>query len=358
MRKRRRRPSSEIPSRWPWTRVLHHAPSIVDARSGEGRWPVTERRPIVIVGLPRSGTTWTMRALRTSPGAIRVPEPDNEDNCPAAIHAKAELGRYPCLEPGQEHSAYRQLWEWILSGAPKTWRFRQARRILGRGSSERIFDGDMDLSTRLAAALARNPRPNSVPPGRVVAKSIHAQLSIEWIADEFEITPLILLRHPASVLASWMEVQLKDGRNSTLESRPEVRAHYAYRWDVPPPGPDPIEKMSWRIGLLVAALEEVLTRHPEWHVRTHEQLCTDPVAAFRQLFTDLDLPWGDDTEPFLVEFNAPGKGFSNRRVASELSDSWQKRLTDDQLHTLRRTLARFPITNWTDDDFERTAPGG
>jgi hypothetical protein len=45
-------------------------------------------------------------------------------------------------------------------------------------------------------------------------------------------------------------------------------------------------------------------------------------------------------------------------VASELSDVWQHRLDDDQLATLRRVLAWFPITSWTDRDFERGPDAG
>ena len=115
--------------------------------------------------------------------------------------------------------------------------------------------------------------------------------------------------------------------------------------------------MCWRIGLLAAALEEALARNPDWQLRTHEQLCTDSVASFQALFADLGIPWGDTSEEFLEESNAPGEKFAVRRVASELSDSWQQRLDDDQLATLRRVLGRFPITTWTDADFERTGTG-
>lgn len=317
---------------------------------------MTPPRPVVIAGLPRSGTTWTMRVLGTSHGAVKISEADNEDKYPAAIHAKHKLGRYPCLVPGQQAPAYRKLWAWILSGAPEEWRTLQARRILGPGAANRIFDGRMDLTTWAAASLSRDPRPAPAPAAPVVAKSIHAQLSLEWIAAQFDVRALVLLRHPASVLASWMEVQLKDGRNSTLESRPEVRTRYTERWQVPPPGDDPIEKMSWRIGLLIAALEEAVSRHPEWHVRTHEQLCIDSVATFRTLFADLGLEWSEATEKFLVDNDTPGEGFTTKRVASELSGSWQRRLDEGQLATLRRTLGRFPIATWSDADFERTVP--
>ncbi len=320
--------------------------------------PSTGRRqpPVVIVGLPRSGTTWTMRVLGTSPGTVTVLEPDHEEKFAAAIHAKRRIGRYPSLEPGERAPAYRGLWEWALSGGQDTWRSVQARRLLGLRYEERIFGAGADLSTLVGSTLARDPRPSKRYLGRVVAKSIHAQMTLEWLDREFDITPLILLRHPASVLASWLEVGLKEGRYTTLESRPEIRARYLDRWDVPPPGPDPVETLSWRIGLLIAVLEEIVARNPTWQMRTHEQLCTDSVATFRTLFDDLGLEWTDATAEYLVDHNVPGEGFQIRRVASDVVGSWQTRLDDAQLSTLRRVLGRFPITTWSDADFERTTP--
>jgi hypothetical protein len=322
---------------------------------------MTTGRPIVIVGLPRSGTTWTLRALGSAEGTDRILEPDNEDKYPASIHAKRAVGRYPVLQPGDEAAAYRRLWAWILEGAHEDRRSRLARRLLGPGNSDRIHEGRVDPVTWLAATVAREPRGHAPDDGvdrRLVVKSIHAQLGTEWLAAEFDIDVLLLLRHPANVLASWMELNLKDARNSTLENRPEIRSRYLEPWDVPLPGPDPIERMSWRIGLLVAALEDARSRHPEWHLRTHEQLCLDPPGQFRQLYAELGLDWGEPSEAFLAGHNTPGSGFAVNRVASELSGSWQRRLDDEQVATLRRVLAWFPITTWTDEDFVRDGAGG
>jgi len=338
--------------------IAHHAQPAPFRPRGRTGGRVTDGHfpPVVIVGLPRSGTTWTMRVLGTSPGTVKVLEPDNEDKQPAAIHAKHRLGRYPCLEVGAPAGPYRGLWAWILAGGQEGWRSHQARRILSPAATTRIFDGRPDLVTWTASTLARNPRADRAGPERVVAKSIHAQLSLEWIDHEFAVTPLVLLRHPANVLASWLEVGLKDGRNATLETRPEIRARYVDRWGVGLPGDDPVERMSWRIGLLLAALEEAVARNPRWQVRTHEQLCTDSVATFHTLFDDLGLEWSDATERYLVENDIPGEGFATRRVAAEVVDSWQDRLDDDQLSTLRRVLARFPVTTWGGDDLVRTRP--
>ncbi len=314
-------------------------------------------RPIVIVGLPRSGTSWTLRALAAAAGTTALLEPDNEDKYPAAIHAKHAIGRYPSLQPGELARDYRNLWEWILRGAPEGRRARLARHLLGPGNDGRIHQGQHDPVIWLAGRLAQVPPPDSsstpVCTGRIVAKSIHAQLAIEWLAADFDIDVVLLLRHPANVLASWLEMNLKDARNSTLETRPEVRSRYLEPWGVPPPGPDPVERMSWRIGLLTAAIEDASSRHPEWHIRTHEVLCSDPSAEFRRLYTNLGLSWGNGSQAFLDAHNAPGSGFIVKRVASELPDSWRQRLDHRQLDTLRRTLRHFPIASWTDRDYER-----
>lgn len=309
----------------------------------------------MIAGLPRSGTTWTQEVLVRAAGVVKVGEPDNEDKHPTAIHAKRRLGRYPLLAPGDEDRDYRRLWEWILSGAPEGRRDRVAHFILKPGIDSRLHDGRRDPVTWLGGTVARHHRPAPMAPGRVVAKSIHLQLALEWLVSSFDVDVLVLRRHPANVLASWMEVNLKDGRNSTLETRSDVRRRYVDRWGVPLPGSDPVERMSWRIGLLIAAMDEAVDRHPEWHRRTHERLCDDPGAEFRRLFDELGLDWTDSADDYLQEKNAPGTGFQLKRVASELSDAWRQRLDDRHLEVLRRTLALFPITSWTDRDFDRGA---
>jgi len=317
-------------------------------------------RPIVIAGLPRSGTTWTLTALSQGPGIRPAPERDNEDNNPSAIYAKRMLGRYPLLNPGDASPAYRQLWEWILSGADEPRRLALARWLLGPAAKKRIFEGKRDFAAWSAGNLARNPRPGREATGpsggrRVIAKSIHAQLALDWLDSEFKVDVLVLLRHPANVLASWMQVNLKDARNSTLETRPEVRTRYLDPWDVRLPGPDPVEQMCWRICLLTAALEDAAERHPRWLVRTHEDLCHDPVTKFQTLCHDLGLEWTDRHHDYLVSHNTPGDGFKLRRVAEDLPNAWENRLDDAALDTLKRVLGWFPIRTWTAEDFRRTA---
>ncbi len=208
----------------------------------------------------------------------------------------------------------------------------------------------------IAGAMASHPRkgaPSELRNQRVLVKTVHAQLALEWLAEEFEFDVLVLLRHPGNVLASWLALDLND-QFVRLEENPAVRSRFLDPWGVTAPGPDPLERMIFTIGVLSTALEAVASRNPRWLIRTHEQVCSDPVQEFKRLYADLGLSWSEAVDGFLVGNDRPGRGFSSRRVAAELPDNWKRRLTSDQVVVMQRVLSQFPLKTWTAEDFHST----
>ena len=305
------------------------------------------QRPLLIVGLPRSGTTWTANILATAPRSRLVSEPDNEKLSAPAINAKRQLGRFPALDRHDRAQDYSLLWKWAFAAAPQSSATRSAAKLVGhstRDQQEELVQGRPPRSLRLAGMLASRP-PATPLPGRAIVKSVHAGLSVEWIAENFDIDVLVLLRHPANVLSSWIELDLPD-RNRSLFEREEVQERYIRRWGLPVPRNDLVEAAGWQIGLLTAALEESSERNPRWTVTTHEHLCTDPPARFKELFGALDLEWGDDSGALIDSSNRAGSGFSTEREVSGLADKWRKQLSAQQIRTLAEVLEPFPIRRW------------
>ena len=327
------------------------------------------RRPLVAAGIPRSGTTWTMQALECDSSLFRVKEPDHGAEQAPAIWAKRQAGRIPVLAPGDRDDSYHCLWEWILDGASENVRLRIAAQMLrvmsppawGKANRVRAIPtleriryqrGGFSLPMTLAGAIASHPpvrRNPALDDHRLLVKTVHAPLALEWIASEFEIDVLILLRHPGSILASWISLDIGEQYVPFAET-PAVR-QLAEEWGVRLPGPDHLEQTIWQIGMLVVALERAAERHPEWVVRTHEQMCVDPIAQFHRLYDDLGLQWNEQTEEFLVDNNRPGKGFRTRRLATDQLDSWKHRLTPDQIRALQRVMSWLPLTAWSAEDF-------
>src|SRR3954470_8181444 len=96
---------------------------------------------ILVVGTPRSGTSWVGQALAAAQGAREVGEPDNEDNFPYAIKAKAGLGRFPVVPAGSRGPpASAALWEGAFAGGrrvrgPPTALSRSLHRAARTGGS-------------------------------------------------------------------------------------------------------------------------------------------------------------------------------------------------------------------------------
>jgi len=318
------------------------------------------RRPLVVVGIPRSGTTWTMQVLQSDRSLYPLLEPDNEGTSAPAIWGKRHAGRFPALGPGDVDDAYRELWGWILGGARRSRRLGVAAQIM-RGvqppTRTRFLQGRAVPVMRVAGAIASHPgdrRNEDVLGRRILVKTVHAPLAVEWLAREFDLDVLVLLRHPGNVLASWLALELNE-RYVRLEENELVRSRFLDRWGVPRPGRDPLERMVWQIGLLTTGLEEAARRHPEWVVRTHEHLCGDPTGSFRTLFDVLGLSWSEATDAYLAGSDRPGEGFHTQRVAAELPEGWRTRLDADQIASMARVLSGFPLETWPGGDFTRSA---
>jgi Sulfotransferase family len=309
------------------------------------------RRPVLVVGVPRSGTTWVGQVLGLAQGVRSVHEPDNEANVPLAVKAKRNLGRFPVL--GAHDTAppdYERLWEAAFDGRvqAKTPRWYAAKLLLKRVNRSELRAGFCEpthphLSARLraVAALAAQP-PRGDATHTNIVKSINAALCVEWVAARFNPRVVVVVRHPLNVIASWLELGWKE---CGLDRHPRVREGFFPGASTPtiPPNSGPLGRLTWQIGLLTGALEAEMSRHPDWIVVSHETLCRDPNVGFRHLYDALDLAWSHEVDAFLEEVNRPGTGTDARRIASEQPERWRRRLDAGQVQEIRSVLAGFRL---------------
>ena len=315
----------------------------------------TDARPLVLAGIPRSGTTWTMRALAADPVLLPIMEPDNEARSAPAIWAKRTSGRYPVLGPGDRDDRLRALWTWVLDGAPTDRRIHATELLLRAvrpAEHRRYYQGQRAPLMQIAGLVGAPPthRRSAVPTGRrTFVKTVYMPLAMEWLTSQFEVDVLVLFRHPGNVLASWLSLDLHD-RYVRLDRDPVIRG-MVDRGELPLPGPDPFERLVWQVGVLDLALERSLARQPTWVSRTHEELCVDPIARFTQLYAELGLTWNEQAEEYLVSNDRPGEGFPTQRVSADQAEVWKQRLTPEQIATMQRVLAQFPLSTWDREEF-------
>lgn len=308
---------------------------------------------VLILGSPRSGTTWSSEILGTAPGASLVHEPDNEVNDGYALIAKIGLGRFPAADAGLATPRYRRLWAEAFTPAervdgPTASAVRKLMQKTPRPVRDGVLEGSTDRKARaLRATLERlaQPKQGLDAGGPIIVKSVHAAFSAETIARIAEPRVVIIQRHPLNVLSSWIEFDWPPQR---LEDRPEL-LELAGIADVEPfQARTDNERRAMSYAVLHRRFDRLLEDHPDWVSADHDDICLDPMDRFRKLFSDLALEWTAATEAAIVESDAPGAGYDTRRVASEQRDRWRARLDDATVAELVAVLDHYGVALPTD----------
>ena len=199
----------------------------------------------------------------------------------------------------------------------------------------------MSFRLRIVDATAVPPHLSPEVEHQIV-KSVRLPFALEWVATRWQPTVVVCFRHPLDVVASVLALQWS---NRLDKVSPNVRARaVAYGVDVPVTS-DPATCTAWWVGMHMSALDATVPAHPEFHVVDHGPLCNDPLGEFRRLIDAVGLGWAPATEALIVGSDRPGMGYDLTRVASEQSNRWRQRLSDDDARTAARVLAPFPISS-------------
>jgi hypothetical protein len=312
--------------------------------------------PVLVVGVPRSGTTWVAQILARGGHATYLEEPDNHLRFAYAFRAKRRLGAraYPSLAPGAAGAGladYEALWRSAFSVGAVTHSSRKqalANGLVGRAGPKRV-------SAALAGSLARHPdlalaariaepeRP--AESGPLVVKSVYAPLAAEWIASQHDVRVVSVLRSPLNVLSSWIALDWLPPSGpevlSTLD--PAIAEELADRYEAPPPVRSTLARAAWLIGVLTCALDEATRRNPAWARVVHEELCVAPGEEYPRVSERVGLPWTEEGDRALEAANRPGRGYETARVAADAREAWRDRLDEDQVTEIRSVLGRLPL---------------
>lgn len=230
--------------------------------------------PVLVTGLPRSGTTWVGKVLAESPGAIYMHEPFNGDS--GWAHFIPTPAKFLYLDPN-EPSLYdrcaRSLTQLEIWAKEYPTHFERASydRIVGAAAET---DG----------------------PVRPILKDPIALLSADWLADRHGCRVAMLLRHPTHVVQSLTRLQWPRTMDF-MTDQPRARERFLRVGEFETVQVTKEMNLAERASVLVRTLLLVtrtsIQSHPEWTVVNYEDLVNDPVAGFGAVFDQFGLPRPD-----------------------------------------------------------------
>lgn len=232
--------------------------------------------PVLVTGLPRSGTSWVGKMLAASGRLVYVNEPLNPQ-------------RPPGRSPGVLNATVTHRFQYICRDNEREWLA--------------AFTDTIALRYRFRAELRRN---RSLPDlarmakygtaftaGRLLRRRAllddpFALLSAGWFAERLGCRVIVLRRDPVALAASWRRLGWTfDFRE--LHGQPYLLRDHPEAARTPPPGPLAAVATLWRVAAAITA--RLAERHPAILVVRYDDLAADPIPGFRRLYDWAGLSW-------------------------------------------------------------------
>lgn len=304
---------------------------------------------ILVAGLPRSGSTWLAQILAQAPGVRYVNEPDNRDVDPFAWVATIGLETRPALAPGQRAPDYFLLWQLAFKGG---WPDGKTIDLLRRAAASSKLPRALRVSSlRLLARAASRRRPQGT---HLLVKSVVVALALEWVAQQFDPTIVVVWRHPFNLVPAWID-QGWVGADKTATTD-AVRARFEGTAAWPPPPGSGARAVAWAACAESVLLHETAGKHPDWIVVSHENQCVNPETGFRDLYARLGLEWNDRVVRALTASDAPGTGFETNRRAAEEPKRWRARLSPEEQKQVADVVRAFEDVSPVSAELWRASP--
>jgi sulfotransferase family protein len=242
--------------------------------------------PLLVTGLPRSGTSWVGKMLEASGEAVYVNEPLNPEHPP---------GR----SPGVLNADVRHRYQYICDDNESDWlpAFRDTVSLRYQVRAElRRNRGLYDIA-RLGK-YATSFTVGRLRGRRALLDDPFALFSTRWLVERLGCRAVVLVRDPLAVVGSWKRLGWQ-ARPEELAEQPllvrDLLSPYVSDLRLPDTASDTV-----RLATLWNVAYDVVRRHfadlPGVRVQTYEDLVTDPVGTFAEVYRHCDLPWSDRVE--------------------------------------------------------------
>ena len=240
--------------------------------------------PVLVTGLPRTGTSWVGKMLEAGGELVYVNEPLNPQHppgrSPGVLDAEV-THRFQYICPDNER-------DWLPAFADTVGlRYRVLPEVRRNRSA-------YDLPRM--AKYYRSFTVGRLRGRRALLDDPFAVLSVRWLTDRLGARSVVLVRDPVALVGSWRRLGWTVYFHELLEQPLLVRdllGPYEDRLRRLVGSQDHVAKIALLWSAVYAAVDRVRTGDPRIQVVRYEDLATDPVRGFGDLYRHLCLRWSD-----------------------------------------------------------------
>jgi hypothetical protein len=308
---------------------------------------------ILVLGAPRSGTTWLAKIVDSHPDVIYRHEPDKTLPGPSPLTSEAVpalLARWTA-DRSVRTATKRPYFA-------KSWQPSWARGIRS------VFAAAVSAAARMpgpfrAIAAVQIPDLCIRPASHVVIKSIEWAEGAALMAHTLPSSRTIfIVRHPCGQVASVMQGHRQnrfdlqtDGTNMPYNEAGAIRhaASFGVNEATYRALPD-AAKYAWGWRAFNETAYATLTGLPNVRIVLYEALCAHPGALSRRILAFAGLDWNRQTEDFVARSTVRrGSYYATFRNAAVAAEAWRTKMLPADQDAVRGVVAASPLARFWPD---------
>lgn len=296
------------------------------------------KKPILVTGIHRSGSTWVGSILSDAPGLQYIHEPFN-----LAIRYYGQPFHYwyQYITSDMDAEFQRQALTYMKSFYVLP---LYLKKIRGADNTKKFFHFIRGIFEIMGS-------------NRPLIKDPLALMSTEWLHEKLDCDVVISIRHPAAFAASLKVKETWDFKFNQYLGQEKLMERYLsdYYNDIKANSENPPDMIKQSVTLWNTIYHTVHLYQEKykntWHFIKHEDLSTNPMELFQDLFNKLDLKFTGKVRKKLIESTTakvPGK---LKRDSKENIKSWKKRLSAEEIAYVKKETYAVWKEYYTEDDW-------
>lgn len=297
-----------------------------------------KKKPILVSGSHRSGSTWLGKMIDLSNEIGYIHEPFNRSS-----GLSGELFKnwftYVCKE--NEEIFKKSLEEYLKFNYPFWNKIKSAESLRDYGRSIRDF-------SIFSWHKLTHKRPLMKDPISI--------FSAEWLSKTFNMDAIILIRHPAAFAGSIKKVEWRTGMSHLLEQPLLIRDHLSeYESQINEHAQkkqDYIEEAILFWNMIHSVIFKYKEKHEDWLFIRHEDLSRNPIQKFGEIYNYLNLDYTDSIREKISNYSSekedPGK---LKRDSKSNIWSWKSRLSPEEIERVYKGTQKISSKFYSEQDW-------
>lgn len=345
--------------------------SVMNAPTAAGRDParMTFDQLVMVLGAPRSGTSWLGKIFDSHPDVLYrhepdlalwerrlpffIPERDTETYVAIAADYVARLMRTPTLKSSGQLPVFPK--NYYVPGIRP---LRTAIINLLRGVEAASGSGRMR-----SFPVPDLFRPDRYAPLRIVMKSVSASGRARVFLKALPgMQLLFLLRHPCGQVASTLRGLAQGKFNTGVFVQDVLGTPSVQRYGLTEQRLNSAcytQQLAWHWVAMNELVLDAMAGHDNARFVLYEDLCADPVREVQSLFSFTRLDWNRQTEDFIrlsTSYGGTERYFSVFRNAVASANRWRTELNQRDQRLIRDVVAQTSLGRLWADLSTRTCP--